>query len=150
MPDKMPHNNAPASTLSCVMPATQAESSNSHQSNTSIIASLFLLMAECYGGRWTSQYQMDEESTVRSLKSWSNILSGLTNKQISQAASAMVDRYPSYPPTVGEFKALAREYEDFTPEYFTAKPYTPPTPEVKRHVADMMRKLKADLEAGQP
>lgn len=62
---------------------------------------------------------------------------------------AMIDRYPSYPPTLGEFKALAREYEDFTPEYYHAKPYTPATPEVKRAVADMMSKLKSDLAAGQ-
>lgn len=149
MPDKPSRNNAQASTRSSAMSATQTESSNSPSSNTSITAALFLRMAECYGSRWTSQYQEDEDQTVRALTTWSGVLSGLTSQQVSLAARAMIDRHPSWPPTLGEFVALAREFEDFTPEYIKRSEPAPVSPEAKAAVASMIEQLKANLAAGQ-
>lgn len=92
----------------------------------------------------------DEAQAHSALQMWAEYLKPFTDAQIEKAVAAAIARYPSFPPTLGEFIALAREYEDFTPEYYHAKPHTPASPEVKRAVADMMSKLKADLEAGQP
>jgi len=60
-----------------------------------------------YSHKWASQFP-DEAFTIEAKKIWAMDLSGLSNNQIKQGLDTMIDRYPSWPPTLGEFKALCK------------------------------------------
>jgi hypothetical protein len=60
-----------------------------------------------YSHKWASQFP-DEAFTIEAKKVWAMDLTGLTNDQIKQGLDTMIDEYPSWPPTIGEFKALCK------------------------------------------
>jgi len=64
-----------------------------------------------YSHKWASQFP-DESFTDESKKVWGRDLTGLTNDQIKLGLDTMIDEYPSWPPTVGEFKALCKVGEE--------------------------------------
>jgi hypothetical protein len=75
--------------------------------NEKIINRIFALMMARYTHKWTSQFAADTD--MKLAKSvWADGLSGLANDQIKQALDMCIDEYPSWPPTLGEFKALCK------------------------------------------
>ena len=64
-----------------------------------------------YSHKWASQFP-DEAFTDEAKKIWAQDLSGLTNDQIKLGLDTMIDEYPSWPPTVGEFKAICKVGEE--------------------------------------
>jgi hypothetical protein len=56
-----------------------------------------------------------QESLVKKL--WRSHLAEAQPDQIAKAARLMVDRHPSFPPTIGEFRALIREVNTARPEH---------------------------------
>jgi len=55
----------------------------------------------------------EETSTKRM---WAAHLRGFSDERIETAAKDMVDKYPTFAPTLGEFKALLRELNVANPE----------------------------------
>lgn len=76
---------------------------------------------------------------------WGEHLRGLTDTQIEQACRAMVTEYPSWPPTLGEFLALAQGRADHTPEYYEPPVYKPLTAEAKARAKALLDELKRAL-----
>lgn len=69
------------------------------------LARLWLLMGVKYGQRWTSQYP-DEVTLKLAQAEWGSQLSSLTMDQIKTGLDNVVDEFPSWPPTIGEFKQI--------------------------------------------
>lgn len=49
----------------------------------------------------------DERLTAFAMQQWDSHLSGFTDQDINRALTAMVLKHPEWPPTLGEFMALA-------------------------------------------
>ncbi|MCP5004667.1 MAG: hypothetical protein GY941_12125 [Planctomycetes bacterium] len=60
-----------------------------------------------YTHKWASAYP-DDEFIDEAKRDWAEELKGLTYMQIKQGLDTTTDHYPSWPPTVGEFKALCK------------------------------------------
>ena len=115
------------------------------------IVALFVRMADCYGNRWTSQFQSDEATTVRVLKTWAEALAGIPETRIAKAMNTMLNRHPSWPPTLGEFLQLANGEGDVVRHakrtLEPALPRPPMTDEAKAAVKAMMAKTRAAIDS---
>ena len=117
------------------------------------IVALFVRMADCYGNRWTSQFQPDEDTTVRVLKTWAHYLAGVPETRIAKAMNTMIVRHPSWPPTPGEFLQLANGEGDVLRNartvYQPALPKPPMTDEANAVVKALLEKTRAAMDVAQ-
>jgi hypothetical protein len=79
--------------------------------NEKLINRVFAVMLIKYTHKWASQFP-DEEFIDEAKKVWARDLTDLTNDQIKQGLDTMTGKYPSWPPTIGEFKALCKVGEE--------------------------------------
>lgn len=116
------------------------------------VLAVFVRMADCYGNRWTSQFQPDEATTVRTLRTWAHELAGIPEIRISHALSTMLARHPSWPPTLGEFLQLAHGDGDVVrhAREFVQPPLPQPpmSEETCRAIKAMMARTQALLASG--
>lgn len=64
-----------------------------------------------YTNKWASQFP-DEEFIDEAKKVWAMDLSMLSADQLKIGLDTAIDKYPTWPPTVGEFKALCKVGEE--------------------------------------
>lgn len=65
------------------------------------MAGVWLVMQRTYGNRWSNQYGDRDDGT------WGRQLVTLGSEEFSYAVEHLVEHYPSFPPTLGEFMQLA-------------------------------------------
>lgn len=68
---------------------------------------LFAKLGLLYGHKWVSIYP-DQDVLVEAEKAWGEALAGFSLDDIKRGIDKSVDVYPSWPPTVGEFKKLCQ------------------------------------------
>lgn len=68
-------------------------------------------MSGIYGQKWTSQFG-DELSLRLAKEQWAKHLGEFSMDEIKRGLDVVVDRFPKWPPTIGEFKQICR----LTPE----------------------------------
>lgn len=69
------------------------------------VTRLFAVLGLKYGHRWISLFP-DDEIQNEAQKMWSRELANISFERIGKAVDKLSFEYPSWPPTVGEFKQL--------------------------------------------
>jgi hypothetical protein len=69
---------------------------------------LFSKLAVKYAQKFTSVFGDDEDVLHATQHEWAESLGGIPKQQLRQGLDACIDQYPSWPPTVGEFKQLCK------------------------------------------
>ena len=106
-----------------------------------VINRVFAKLVIKYGHKWASLYP-DEEIYAEAKKDWSVELGGISLEQIKYALDIVVDNYPEWPPTVGQFKQLCK-LSEIEPDYVPLKLDNPAKPETDAaNLAAMMQTLK--------
>lgn len=74
---------------------------------------------------------------------WMLHLGGYAREKIEQAAKLMVDRYPTFAPTLGEFKALISELNQAKPAHqeYIALPRPEADPSIASREIQKMREI---------
>lgn len=93
------------------------------------IERLWLRMTRCYGHKWTSAYGETDDGT------WQKGLVDLTPEQIAHGIGECLKRHDPWPPTLPEFRAMAKPN---TPAYH--RPF-PKLIEQERHPEIAEREL---------
>ena len=79
--------------------------------NEKLINRVFAVMLIKYTHKWASQFP-DEEFIDEAKKVWAMDLSMLSADQLKIGLDTVIDQYPEWPPTVGQFKALCKVGEE--------------------------------------
>ncbi|MBT6665341.1 MAG: hypothetical protein HOB01_08305 [Gammaproteobacteria bacterium] len=106
----------------------QKNSSQTTTGNQTVINRLFATIKIAYPNAFRD---MDEGTTKRM---WMAHMIEFEAEKIEAAAKDMVNRYPTWPPTLGEFKKLIREQNVARPELMEFKAL--PAPSAKQEIAD--------------
>ena len=108
-----------------------------------IVSRVFAHFTVKYGHKWSSLFPEGDLALYEESKSmWAEEMGGLTMEQIKYALDIVVDNYPEWPPTVGQFKQLCK-LSEIEPDYVPLKLDNPAKPEtVAANLAAMMRSLK--------
>lgn len=90
------------------MAAIQPQEKSQPSLQRQVLAELFSTLQLIYGDRF-----IKAGSNVNDMMSlWSYQLRTTTDSQIKQAAMAVVDQYPTHPPTIGEFRKVIKSLPD--------------------------------------
>ena len=88
---------------------------------------------------------LNNQNESETKRMWLMHLGGYAESKIESAAGIMVDRHPTWPPTLGEFKKLIAEMNVARPELQTFKALPPPAAKesvAKQHIALMRAALR--------
>ncbi len=94
-----------------ILQGSQEKSKPISPLNEKIINRVFAVLMVKYTHKWASAFP-DEAFIDEAKKVWGADLKGLDNMQIKQGLDTVIDHYPSWPPTVGEFKELCKVGEE--------------------------------------
>lgn len=75
------------------------------------VSEVFEKLRASYGYPWESRHGNDGNAWRVTRAEWSEKLVGLTYEQIQHALRNMEELYTQYPPTLGQFRQLAREHK---------------------------------------
>ena len=108
-----------------------------------IVSRVFAHFTVKYGHKWSSLFPDGDLALYEESKSmWAEEMGGLSMEQIKYALDIVVDNYPEWPPTVGQFKQLCK-LSEIEPDYVPMKLDNPSKPEtVAANLAEMMQTLK--------
>ena len=96
-------------------------------------------MAVKYAHKWTSCFP-DKVTLEAAKNEWSKQLGEYSTQHIAYAVDNVVDEYPEWPPTIGQFKKLCRSAER-EPLYRKPALPNPSTPETARRELEKMKKV---------
>ena len=108
-----------------------------------IVSRVFAHFTVKYGHKWSSLFPDGDLALYEESKSmWAEEMGGLSMEQIKYALDIVVDNYPEWPPTVGQFKQLCK-LSEIEPDYVAPRLDNPSKPEtVAASMAEMMQTLK--------
>lgn len=104
-----------------------------------VINALFATIKVAY-----PNFMKNQNQDIGSIKRmWLLHLGGYAREKIEEAAKLMVDRYPTFAPTLGEFKQLIAEINQAKPAHqeYIALPRPEADPNIARTHLDKMREL---------
>ena len=71
---------------------------------------MFVLFQSFYGNKFISQFPTDEIYET-ALRVWEIALKDISGEIMNLSLNSLPDRYPSWPPTVGEFKEICTAFK---------------------------------------
>jgi hypothetical protein len=71
---------------------------------------MFTLLQGFYGNKFISQFPTDEIYTT-ALRVWEIALKDISGEIMNLSINSLPERYPSWPPTVGEFKEICMAFK---------------------------------------